>query len=110
MILGPSHDWKPVLNGTISYRVVDEAWLNYFIPTEYRAIQDQLSYNVDVSALDAQYRISPRDDTWIHIPDYKSFINRTKGILLILEEDIQILPEDIVACSEKFGIRKLEDI
>ena len=80
--------WVPLETFNLEYEVHEEAFLKYFAPLEYRAIQDQLTMDIEVSSLLVKVGPLQIDDTWIHINDLDSFIENNKGILLFFKQVI----------------------
>ena len=85
--------WVSADSTRLVYKVEEEAWLNYYTPLEYTAIQDHLSQNVKTASLHVQIGPFIRDDSWIRVSDRKSFVSRSRGVLFVLKEVLTTLDE-----------------
>ncbi|MBT4483197.1 MAG: hypothetical protein HOC71_05920 [Candidatus Latescibacteria bacterium] len=96
--------WVPVDSCRFVYKLEEEAWLKYYTPLEYTAIQDHLSQNVKTTSLHVKVGPFIRDDSWIRVSDQKSFVSRSRGVIFVLKEVLTTLDE---FTNERTRMRKV---
>jgi hypothetical protein len=85
-----SGSWTNATGLRISYKYRETgAWVKYFRPDEYLAIQDRLSENIQVTRLEVELGPFVRDKTWTSIKNPDSFKRRTKGVLVVVKPVIE---------------------
>lgn len=80
-------------------------WLKYFSPTEYLAVKDQLSENIQVMRLNVQLGPFVPDTTWTRIKSPEAIMKRTKGVLVVVEPMLEQIGGGIT--DEFFDMRTI---
>lgn len=93
--------WRPIESLSISYVVVQLAWLKYISPSDYRGIKDYLSGAFTASYLELGLRPFERDETWKPVEDLASLVVETKGTLITAENPV-IRVEDAIEGETTF--------
>ncbi|GJQ57482.1 MAG: hypothetical protein SCALA701_02830 [Candidatus Scalindua sp.] len=103
--LDSPQEWRTIKDCSFLYRIDETAWLKYYTPTEYTAVEDELSHNVETTSFHVQVGPLQHDTDWIRIPDKELFLTRNKGVLILFEESLTSFEE---MKDEEIFIKKIE--
>ncbi len=92
-LLVRQNKWVKAENLLLSYKIEQEGFLHYFEPEEYRALKNHISGNIEPSSLLMKFKFLKDDEKAVKIDDIDNFKNRTKGILITLENRLDKLSQ-----------------
>lgn len=98
--------WRRLSDCQLLYKIDETTWLRYFTPSEYTAIKDELSHNIETTTLGVKVGPIQQDANWLLIPDRLQFLSRSKGVLILFEEVLSDLGE---ITPEGMRVKKLDD-
>ncbi len=93
---------KQIENLVFSYKTTETCWLKYFKPDRYKAIENYISGDIELSQLEMGISPIKRDSTWKKINDYEYLFRNNKVSVLMTSQPMNIQVENTKIDDMKF--------
>lgn len=105
-IMVRDNNWTKADKYILNYRIERDGYLKYFEPSEYRAIKDHLTGQIEPTEL--AVKIGPFNEvhSWIKVNDIENIIKRTKGYLITATESSEKIKDHFY--KSEMSLKKID--
>lgn len=106
LVMVRDNKWTKADKYILNYRIERDGYLKYFEPTEYRAIKDHLTGQIEPTEL--AITIGPFNEvhSWIKVNDIENIMKRTKGYLITATESSEKIKDH--PYKSEMSLKKLD--